>query len=265
MNICLGFFGFIRKIINKDEFIKFIKLLPLYSNIDIFISSPSQYGEIENNVIDYESFKLSLKEVFNCNNIHIKLYNYNPFEFIKKVRTLNLPDYIEDTRCFPFRVISQHYSISMLCKNIYEHIIQENKQYDNIILTRFDILPTIESFGDCLIRKIEDSIHIIRTIPYYLNEHAEDRIILTSKLGLEKLKNLYNIYEPSCYKQFNIENNKFIPEYILYKYLNTFNDLLKLPQIDIIIGMSPYINNKYNNNYYFNKLLKHEADTLILT
>jgi len=96
----------------------------------------------------------------------------------------------------------------------------------------------------------------MRTCPIINTEEAEDRIILTSKLGLEKLKNLYYIYDDChSYKQYNIENHKFIPEYILNKYLNKFNDLLKLPQTNIIIGPSPYGQFKYVNNHYFNNLL----------
>ena len=259
MNICLGFFGFTRKMITSDDFTKFMKILPPDSNIDIFICCPSKMDEILDDTIDEVKFKEYIQTVFKNKLINFKFYEYDPFEFIIKSRKIYLPDYIINTKLYTFRILSLHFSISLLSTTIHEHMIKENKEYDSIILTRFDIFPLIQSLGDCLMRGKEPVIYIWRTCPYNSIDDAEDRIIITSKYGLEKLKNLYNIYDSiPYYKSFDISIDNFYPEYIIGKYLNRFDEILKLPQKDIILGLSPYMNAKYssNNTNHYNRLLE---------
>jgi len=257
MNICLGFFGFARQLITHEMFLHFTKLLPIGSNIDIFISCPSKLDEIQTgDEINEVEFKTHMANVFQDCPVFINFYKYTPCDYIKKTRMLEIPDYITTKRIYSFRILSLHYSISLLSNMIYDYTIKENKKYDKIILTRFDIFPSIQSLGICLTQTLEPTIHIWRTCPYKSSTDAEDRIIIMNILGLEKVKNLYNIYDTlNYYREFDINNNDFYSEHIIGKYLKSFNDIVVLPQENISIGLSSFIDIKYNNNEYFKKLI----------
>jgi hypothetical protein len=171
---------------------------------------------------------------------YIDVYEYNPLIFIKRVRDLGLPDYTE----FPsYRVFSQHFSISRLCKNITNISRENNIKYDSIILTRFDIISGVKSLG-CLVDQIhENTIHIWRRCPYVSDLDAEDRIIISSIDGVSALSHLYEdgftrnpqIYEP------------LIPENILGKFLLTCSTLRLLPQEGILLENSSSLNVKYSD------------------
>lgn len=257
MNICLGFFGFTRQLINHEMFINFIKLLPNGSNIDIFISCPSKLDEIQTgDEINDVEFKTHMANVFKDCPVFINTYKYNPHDYIQKTRILEIPDYITTKRIYSFRILSLHFSISLLSNIIYDYTIKENKNYDKIILTRFDIFPTIESFGDCLTQTLEPTIHIWRTCPYKSSTDAEDRVIITNILGLEKIRNLYTIYDNlNCYRTFSISNNDFYSEHIIGTYLKSFDNIVLLPQDNIRVGLSSYRNVKYSNDEHFKKLI----------
>lgn len=93
-------------------------------------------------------------------------------------------------------------------------------------------------------------MRIIRDV----NLHAEDRIIITKKIGLEKLTNLYKIYDIE-YHSLCITNEEFFVERILLKYLNTFNDIVLLKQENLVIGLSTRFHDKYNKHDFFKKIL----------
>lgn len=249
MNICLGFFGFVREKINYEQFVNFKKLLPPNSIIDVFVSCPSIVDELTNEEINYESFINEMTDIFKNSSIYVNLYKYEPFIHIDKTRKLNIPDFITNHNLYSFRVVSLTFSIDVLSTFIHKHIIEENKNYDNIILTRFDLFNTIKSFGDCLIYP-ENGMRIIRDV----NLHAEDRIIITKKIGLEKLTNLYKIYDIE-YHSLCITNEEFFVERILLKYLNTFNDIVLLKQENLVIGLSTRFHDKYNKHDFFKKIL----------
>jgi hypothetical protein len=169
---------------------------------------------------------------------------------------LEIPDYISNRNNWAFRILSLHYGLSLLSKLIYDHIIKEKKVYDTIILTRFDIFPSIESLGCCLMETKEPTVYLWRTCPYVSDTDAEDRILILNMGGLEKLKSLYNIYDNlDSYNKFRIHISDFYSEHILGKYFSSFKDsgLLILPQTEIIVGMAP----KKSSNYeYFTNLIK---------
>ena len=251
MNICLGFFGFVREKINYEQFINFKKLLPPDSTIDVFISCPSIVDELTEEEINYESFINEMTDIFKDSSIYVNLYKYEPFIHIDKTRKLNIPDFITNHNLYSFRVVSLTFSIELLSTFIHKHIIEQNKNYDNIILTRFDLFNSIKSFGECLIYP-ENGMRVIRDV----NLHAEDRIIITKKLGLEKLTNLYKIYDNiEYYNSLCITNENFFVERILLKYLNTFNDIILLEQKNLVIGLSTRFHDKYNKHDFFKKIL----------
>ena len=151
-----------------------------------------------------------------------------------------------------------HYSISELSK----YILCSNIKYDFIILTRYDMLSEITDFGNADRFKEKNTIFLWRTCPYISKEDAEDRIIVSSMLGLEKLSYLYDDYE----KLLITENNHF-SERIIGMQLNLYDELIKKEQ-NIIMNLSPYKSIKYSkefddncnklfNNYKLSKLLLH--------
>jgi hypothetical protein len=254
--VCIGFFGFIRNPIDHDVFTRFRKLLPDICIIDIVVSSPNKINEYDddNNTIDTNSEIVeNMRSVFGNCNVYIDLYEYNPLIFIKRVRELGLSDYTD----YPtYRIFSQHFSLSRLCK----HITQKNKPvYDTILLTRFDIFPSINSLGSLLDQVREDTIHIWRRVPYASDVDAEDRIIISSMNGVHNLCDLYDgalIKDPNIYV-------RLIPEIILGKYLRTCN-LRLLPQEGISFNASPSIHVKYSDTAkkYMEHLLTKYSDVL---
>jgi hypothetical protein len=206
------------------------------------------------NLID---FKTLMQSIFEECSVFINFFSYNPSDYIKKTKMLEIPHYISNRKHWAFRILSMHYGLSLLSKLIYDHIIKEKKVYDTIILTRFDIFPSIKSFGCCLTETKETRVYLWRTCPYVSFTDAEDRLLILNMRGLEKLKSLYNIYDNlDSYNKFSIDTKDFYSEHILGKYFSSFNDLLILPQTKIIIGISPYINVKSSNYEYFTKLIK---------
>jgi len=246
--ICIGFFGFIRNPLNIIDFNRFKDLLPDKYMVDIIISCPNKINEYDTDVITLETMKQL--SALNESNVYIDLYDYDPIVFIKRVRDIGLPDYIN----FPsYRVFSQHFSISRLCKNILKYSQENHIEYDNIILTRMDILPGVKSLGNLLEQRNENIIHIWRRHPYVSNSDAEDRIIISSIQGIRVLCDLYDsgpihrcLYDP------------IVPEIILGKYLSLFNNLVLLPQDGIILELSPSISIKYSHSakHYLEQLLK---------
>lgn len=247
--ICIGFFGFIRNPLNIINFNQFRHLLPEKCVIDIIISCPNKINEYDTDVITVEIMK-HFYSTFNECNVFIDLYEYEPIMFMKRVRELGLPDYT----CYPtYRIFSQHFSISRLCKKIHKHSHENHVWYDNIILTRMDILPGVKSLGCLLEQQTDNTIHIWRRYPYVSNVDAEDRIILSSMNGVIALCDLYESgpKHSGLYEQ-------LVPESILGKYLSLFDKLELLPQEAINLELSPSINVKYSDEarHYFEQLLE---------
>ena len=242
--VCIGFFGFIRNPLNETDFNRFRQLLPENCVIDIIISCPNKINEYDDHIINLDTIN-KLHSAFNSCNVNIDLYEYDPVVFIKRVRELGLPDYTS----FPiYRIFSQHFSISRLCKNILKY----SKHYDTIILTRMDILPGVSSLGN-LLEPHENVMYLWRRYPYTSDIYAEDRIIISSIDGVRTLSDLYDsgpknvfIYEDLC------------PENILGKYLSSFNNLVILPQEGVKLELSPSMNVKYSkfSKDYLEGLLK---------
>jgi hypothetical protein len=246
--ICIGFFGFIRNPLNMIDFNRFRDLLPNKYILDVIISCPNKINEYDTDVITLET--MNQLSAFNECNVYIDLYDYDPIVFIKRVRDIGLPDYTT----FPsYRVCSQHFSISRLCKNILKYSQENHIEYDHIILTRMDILPGVKSLGNLLEQRHEHIIHIWRRYPYVSNSDAEDRIIISSIQGIHALCGLYDSGLRHCCLYTPI-----VPEIILGKYLSLFNNLVLLPQDGIILEHSPSISVKYSDRakHYLEELLK---------
>ncbi len=244
MNICLGFFGFIRNNISYDNIISFIKLLPPNSTIDVYINTPNRFSEFDNEILTNYNISNYIKILYDINqikNIYINIYEYNPFIFIQKALDFKLPNKNMYNNIYPFRILSLHYSISTLCS----FIINNNKHYDTHILTRFDILPSITSLGDCINIIPENNIYIWRTIPYRSKDDAEDRIIIGSNKSINILSTLYF---SDIYNIYHLNPENFNSEKIIGTYIKTQN-IITLEQNNIVIGMSPSLQIKYTKEF----------------
>ena len=268
MKICLGFFGFMRIMFEKNEISRVFQKFPKDAEIDIYIYIPNTLNEfnIDNEYLNTEKIYQQIIFIFqlpNVKNIYIDFFDYNPETFIIKTKQLQL-EFINKDNFITYRIISLINSITELCKFIQKNNITplcvQNAQssfipahevgvlnekrcnYDCFILTRFDIFKTVQSFGDCIDNTLNNNIHIWRTTPYFDNSHAEDRIIISSKMGIDILSKYYDNLN-------NIDLTELSHEVILGKYLNMFNELEKLNQNNININMSPFLNAKYNPEF----------------
>ena len=123
--------------------------------------------------------------------------------------------------------------ISLLAKEMIK--MSKKIKYDIFILTRFDIFPTIKSFGKCLDSKNDNDIFIWRTIPYHNGIDAEDRIIITNINGLTALSEIYNSITSSgtayIYGQAKYSHETYTKcTELLKKYNITYNNMVKLIQ-----------------------------------
>ena len=66
-----------------------------------------------------------------------------------------------------------HYGIGLLATAMHDYIRNQNKKYDKILVTRFDMLQHIHSLGECLQETHGSAIHLCRTFPYTNNTHVE--------------------------------------------------------------------------------------------
>jgi len=240
MRIALGLFGFIRMPVDNicQNFLHFINKLPIDTEIDIYICCPETMYEFSDELLDVNSIKTQLHKI--CENVHIKTFQYEPFRFIEKYKSLNY-NFINGYKIHTYRFLSMHSNMSELSK----YILESSKIYDFSVLTRYDMLLQIHDLGDINRFTEQNTIFTWRTCPYYSREDAEDRIIVTSKYGLEILSNLYEghsniiISDAECYA-----------EKILGKYLNLYENLIKKDQ-GIDMGLSEFKNVKtsveYNN------------------
>ena len=246
MKICLGFYGFIRTHITRENVILFLNTLPSNRVIDIYISTPNRFNEFdsetitENIIIEYTNV---FKNIPQIKNIFIKVYEYDPRIFILKSQEYNLPFKNVYNNIYPFRILSCHYSMSMLCSFIKDNGIL----YDTNIITRFDIFSSIKSFGNCVHVMTENIGYIWRTIPYESKDDAEDRIIIGSHSIINAISHLYN---NNIYNIYHTEDPyNFTIERILGSYLKLFKDIVLLDQSKIDMGVSPTIYDKYTHEF----------------
>jgi len=235
--ICIGFFGFIRSYITKEQFTAFKSLLPKEATVDIVISCPDTLGELDTTSSRDDIYK-NLNDVFDGHTLTVNLYSYNPKPFIARQIELGLPPLSQKTNMHTYRILSLHNSISELCKRIHG--------YDTVLLTRFDIFSSISNLGTMVDMALHDSIYIWRTIPYESCEDAEDRIIISSQKGIDILSKLYD----SAKEHLHIYSGDSLnSEVCIGKYLSLFTDLIKYKQSSLSIGLSPYVNAKYESGF----------------
>lgn len=278
MKIAIGFYGFIRTSITKEDVINFMTLFPSDSTFDVYFNFPNKLREFDEESFDKKKIIKELSEIFNVPNmniVRINIYDYNSFVFINKSQQLNFPYHtklIDKRLCnYPFRIMSLHYGIS----NISELILLENKEYDMVVLTRLDVFYAIKSMGDCIDKINKKNIFIWKNYEYnWLNTIvAEDVIFISSMLGINVLSNMYNyIYEDNKL----YIGDLFVSEWIITYYINRFPFLEKEPQTKLdrikvneitsnkIRSTSDFIitcykilkeyNKKYNTNYFEDKI-----------
>ena len=242
LKICLGLFGMIRKKINHDDFINFVKLLPRESSIDIFITCCNKYSEFDSNDIDIDSFTTEINDIFKGYYTNINVYKYEPEIYINRTQQLNYKQFGERTNMHPYRIMSLHDCISKLSKNITDYAKNTNTIYDNVILTRIDMINGISSFGNILNQTNENNIYLYRDPTVYGHEMGEDRVIISSSKGIKILQNLYESHEA-----LNIDEHEFSSEQIITIYLKQFETEINLQiQNGIIMEFSPFKDIKYD-------------------
>lgn len=245
MKICLGFYGFIRTNITHENVTLFLNTLPSNSVIDIYIYTPNRINEFDsetitkNVVIEYTN---TFKNIPQIKNIFIEVYDYDPIIFILKSQEYNLPFKNVYNNIYPFRILSLHYSMSMLCGFIKDNGIL----YDTNIIKRLDLFSSIKSFGNCLHVMIDSIAYIWRTIPYESKDDAEDRIIIGSHSIINAISHLYN---NSIYNIYHTDPYNFTSERIIGSYLKLFKDIVLINQSNINIGLPPTLNDKYTNEF----------------
>jgi len=158
---------------------------------------------------------------------------YDSYKFIDYSRKFNF-NFKNKHDLYPHRILSLHYNISELSKCI----LDSKKDYDFVVLTRYDILSEIINLNDTSRFKEKNVIFIWRDANDCTT--AEDRLIVSSILGLEKLSFLYDDYE-----KLSITEDDQYPEKILGMQLNLYNDLIKKEQ-NIHMNLSPYKDLKYS-------------------
>jgi hypothetical protein len=142
----------------------------------------------------------------------------------------------------PYRIMSLHDCISKLSKNITDYIDTTNTTYDNIILTRIDMINRISSFGNILNDKNVNNVYIYRDPTVYGPEMGEDRAIISCSKGVQILQNLYDSHET-----LNIDENDFWAEKIITIYLKQFETEINLQiQTGVIMEFSPFKDVKYD-------------------
>jgi hypothetical protein len=178
--------------------------------------------------------------------VNIKTFKYQPYRFIEEAAKLKY-NFLTTKNVYTHRLLSLHFNISELSK----YILDSSEEYDFTILTRYDMLSQIKGFGDIYRFKEPNTIFLWRTCPYVSNEDAEDRIIVTSKLGLEKLSSLY--HDHTCLQ---IQDNDCYSEKIIGKQLNLYKELIKREQ-NIVMELSPFMHIKYSQEF------NHKCDELL--
>lgn len=283
MRIALGYYGFIRTSITKENVINFMNLFPNDSTFDLYFNFPNKLKEFDEDSFDKKKIIKELTDIFNVPNmniIRINIYEYDSFVFINKSQQLNFPyhTYLLDKRIcnYPFRIMSLHYGISNLAKLI----LLENKEYDMVVLTRLDVFYAIKSMGICIDKINKKNIFIWKNYEYnWMNfSLAEDVIFVSSMYGTDILSNMYNyIYEENNLYIHDLYNYEaFSSEYIITLYINKFQSLEKEPQTkldrlkvneiatnqvrsnsDFVITCYKILkeyNKKYNTNYFEDKI-----------
>ena len=168
-----------------DSFLHFFNKFPIDTEFDIYIFCSETTYELSDELLDVDVIKTQLCEI--CKNVYIKTFQYQPFRFIEKYKLLGYP-FMNSSNIHPYRFLSMHSNISELSK----YILESSNTYDFTVLTRYDMLSLINNLGNINRFAEQNTIFTLRTCPYYSKEDAEDRIIVTSKYGLEILSNLYD-------------------------------------------------------------------------
>jgi hypothetical protein len=248
MRFAVGFFGFVRKMPTSDDVEKIISLFPAFSDVDIFISVPTVMDEYLNinTLVDQNTLTHIWGDRLKVSNF----FEYDPHKHIRKAREMGVPDHNAKYDIHSFRQLSLMYSISTLSKIVKDYA----GDYDNIILTRFDLL---------------DRIHFVRKVFNEPNTKSiygwreaqptafEDRIIITCIRGIEILSDMYDTFDPSLIDA----SEGLIPEFYMGNYLNLFPELCKEIQrsvrIEIIHEWSYGSQGKQSENFkkYVNSIL----------
>lgn len=240
---CLGFFGMIRIPITCEDFLNFVRLLPANSTVDVFITCCDRPTEMDENIkLELDNFTNIVNNIFAGCQVYIQMYSYEPQIYIKRTQKLNYAQYGKVTRMHPYRIMSFHHCLSLLAKNITDHIERTNVNYDNVILTRFDMLQRISSLGKMCEAKNTENFYIYRNPQLYGPETVEDRMIVLSSKCVGKLQGLYESHETM-----NLHQDDFWSENILKEYVKQFHDVNMVVQEGVQMDFSPFKEVKYEN------------------
>jgi hypothetical protein len=206
MSYALGLYGLVRCYPSRLDVEKFLSLFPENSTIDVFISVPDVIDEYLNVHVNIDVERI--KSLFEDRTVVLKTYTYDPAKYINRARDLGLPDYNPVSDYHPYRQLSLLDSIATISGLI-------PSSYDNIVLTRFDLLKTTTHLGT-----LEGS----DTIYGYRHSQPgmfEDRLIVSGKRGLMALSNIYNTFDVE------LCGVNFYSELYIGKYLELFPELKK--------------------------------------
>jgi hypothetical protein len=220
-----------------------MRLLPENSTVDVFITCCDRPTEMDENIkLELNSFTNIVNDIFAGCQVHIQMYEYEPQIYIKRTQKLNYDQYGTVTKMHPYRIMSFHHCLSMLAKNITDHIERTGVDYDNVILTRFDMLPRISSLGKMCETKNTDNFYIYRNPQIYGPEMIEDRLFVLSSKYVGKLRGLYESHETMTLPQ-----DDFWSENILKEYVKQFPEICLLVQEGVEMEFSPFKDAKYEN------------------
>lgn len=129
-NICIISYGFLRIYpdIDTSPIIGSLKRIYPDSNIDIFMFLPNILDEFYNVQIDVQRLKSKT-----CN-LYTKSYSYDIKHFMKLAHYHGLPIMFENTKIYPYRLLSMLWNISESIK----FMLNAKKYYNHYILMRND-------------------------------------------------------------------------------------------------------------------------------
>lgn len=255
---CLGFFGMIRMPITHPDFLHFMHLLPVNSIVDVFITCSDRPTEMDENAkLELKTFTNIVNRIFAGCQVYIQMYEYEPQIYIKRTQKMNYDQYGKVTKMHPYRIMSFHHCLSMLAKTITDHIEKTGVDYDNIILTRFDMLQRITSLGKMCDTKNMDNFYIYRNLKLYGPEMVEDRMLVLSNKCVGKLQGLYESHETM-----NLSQDDFWSENILKKFVKQFTDVNMVVQEGVKMEFSPFKDAKYE--HYFLELQERFIHNILL-
>jgi len=194
------------------------------TTLDIYYSCPTIYHEQEPFELDRNSIESEFKNA-GFGDVCIEWRTYSPNEFINHVKRRNLPKKSEVTQLYYYRLLSAFYGISKTLQLLDK---QKDKQYDAIVITRFNYIHLIGRLTDLDI-PLKEGGYIFRDGWY--KGPAEDRIFYGRYEDFICFKDIYEFVVE------NVNEKNATTEYLIYEFLRT-----KFPEEKLYIqgGIHPF-------------------------